>query len=197
MALLPAQGTTMWQTTGVWSNNWNDFPQDLLRDVELNYQTWIQQGCQQSGKQFKYTYGPTGVDYVIDFESMEQQRQGFGPDDPPRPLRRFPLIPVPAQNVMWQTTGTCATNWNDFPSALMHDVEARYKVWFEYHTDPALARHAPAYACYHYMYGPTGVDYVIDFSLMEQQRQGFGPNDPPRPVRRFPVPPRQVSASDY
>ena len=188
MALLPAQGTTMWQTTGTWSNNWNDFPQDLLRDVELNYQTWIQQGCQQSGKQFKYTYGPTGVDYVIDFESMEQQRQGFGPDDPPRPLRRFPLIPVPAQTVMWQTTGTCATNWNDFPSPLMHDVEARYKVWFEYHTDPALARYAPAYACYHYMYGPTSVDYIIDFSLMEQQRQGFGPDDPPRPVRRFPVP---------
>ena len=188
MTLLPVQGTVMWQTTGSRSTNWNDFPEDLLRDVELNYQTWMQQGRPQSGKQFKYTYGYTGVDYIIDFERMEQQRQGFGPNDPPRPLRRFPLMPVEAQNVMWQTTGTCETNWNDFSPDLLRDVEVQYQVWLQCHSDPALARHAHAYAYYHYVYGPSGVDYVIDFNLMEQQRQGFGPNDPPRPVRRFPVP---------
>ena len=190
MAFSPAAGLIMWQTTGSRGTNWNDFPPNLLEDVELNYQTWVQQGCRPSEGQFKYNYGPTGVEYIIDFERMEQQRQGFGPYDPPRPLRRFPLTPVEAQTVMWQTTGTCATNWNDFPPSLMYDVEVSYKVWFAHKTHPALARFAPSVARFPYKYGPTGVDYVIDFGLMEQQRQGFGPNDPPRPVRRFPVPPR-------
>ena len=196
MAVPPAGGSIMWQTTGSRSTNWNDFPPQLLEDVELNYQTWLRHDCRPSLEQFKYNYGPTNVAYVISFERMEQQRQGFGPYDPPRPLRRFPLTQVQAQTVMWQTTGSCATNWNDFPPSLMYDVEISYRMWLAHQMHPSLARFAPSLARFAYKYGPTNVEYVIDFSLMEQQRQGFGPNDPPRPVRRFPVSPRQASSSD-
>ena len=130
--------------------------------------------------QFAYKYEPTGVEYVINFERMEQQRQGFGPHDPPRPLRRFLLAQVHAENVMWQTTGSCATNWNDFPPDLQSDVEVSYKIWLTHNQHPSFAQ-------FDYYYGPTNVRYVINFALMEQQRQGFGPNDPPRPLRRFAV----------
>ena len=171
---------TMWQTTGSRGTNWNDFPPHLLTDVELNYRTWLMHDQHPSLAQFAYNYGPTNVKYVIRFGRMEQQRQGFGPDDPPRPLRRFPLTQVHAETVMWQTTGSCETNWNDFPPYLLQDVELNYRTWLAHDQHPSLAQFA-------YNYGPTNVKYVIDFDRMEQQRHGFGPNDPPRPLRRFPV----------
>ena len=89
----------MWQTTGSRGTNWNDFPSKLLEDVELNYQTWLRHDCHPSLEQFKYNYGPTGVAYVINFERMEQQRQGFGANDPPRPLRRFTVPTRLARNL--------------------------------------------------------------------------------------------------
>ena len=82
-------GTIVWQTTSWKHYNWNDFPEILNRDVENQLQTWIGTGKRPCHANFPYVYGRTNVQYVINFQRMEQQRVGVCANDPPRPVRRM------------------------------------------------------------------------------------------------------------
>ena len=80
-------------------------------------------------------------------------------------------------SVLWQTTSWSHYNWNDFPPELNRDTEQRFQAWLGTDNDPQWLE-------FPYIYGRTGVSYVINFDRMEQQRVGVKENDPPRPVRR-------------
>ena len=82
-------GTIVWQTTSWKHYNWNDFPETLNRDVENQFQFWIGLRKNSSCASFPYIYGRTNVQYVINFERMEQQRLSVCANDPPRPVRRM------------------------------------------------------------------------------------------------------------
>ena len=85
---LSMPGPVLWQTTS-WSHyNWNDFPQDLNRDVENQFQIWLGTAKDPQYAEFPCIYGRTNVRYVINFDRMEQQRVGVKENDPPRPVRR-------------------------------------------------------------------------------------------------------------
>ena len=83
-------------------------------------------------------------------------------------------------SVLWQTTSWSHYNWNDFPPELNRDTEQRFQAWLGTDNDPQWLE-------FPYIYGWTGVSYIINFDRMEQQRVGVRVDDPPRPIRRVVV----------